>query len=516
MSNSLLTNVGAMVALQTLNATNRALDSVQNRVSTGMKVASAKDNAAAYAVASTMRSDLNSFKAIKDTLSLGQSVVSTARGAAEQVVDLVDQIKSKITAAQSPAMDGARLQADVDALIAQINSVIGSAQVNGVNLLNSTPTTQRFLASVDRSPTGAASSYVNVTTQDLRTTNNGGMQSLENLSILNRGDTMFSNATSGDRAEATRRLISNVVNTSGLVTVEYTNQAGVLSSVSVDTTAGTNATGRVALLQANAAFSALFSAAVSTTNLALSFATRGLDQSYAISRVLFNGTAVSAAQEQMTMTFEAVPMNLGDIIDFNYRISTGTTQTLRLQVANTATGTIMDTGATNGIRVVAINAGIVTPWNAGSSAVAAEVRTALGNATTAISTAAASAGVRIQLGGATNVLSFTTADWQDSIVRFTPPVTDYGQMLSRVESALTAAVSAASSLGSAQLRLELQSDFIGKQIDTFTAGVGSIVDADMSIESARLQALQVQQQLGIQSLSIANARPQQILSLFGR
>ena len=68
--------------------------------------------------------------------------------------------------------------------------------------------------------------------------------------------------------------------------------------------------------------------------------------------------------------------------------------------------------------------------------------------------------------------------------------------------------------GTAGKRIDLQKDFLSKLTDTLTAGVGALVDADMSAEAARLQALQVQQQLGAQALNIANSAPQVILSLF--
>jgi flagellin len=76
------------------------------------------------------------------------------------------------------------------------------------------------------------------------------------------------------------------------------------------------------------------------------------------------------------------------------------------------------------------------------------------------------------------------------------------------------AIAAASDFGSAQGRIESQASFVGKLTDSLRAGIGSLVDADMEEASARLQALQVQQQLGVQSLSIANQAPQSILSLF--
>ena len=75
-------------------------------------------------------------------------------------------------------------------------------------------------------------------------------------------------------------------------------------------------------------------------------------------------------------------------------------------------------------------------------------------------------------------------------------------------------IDAAAEFGSAQGRIETQSEFVGKLTDSLKSGIGTLVDADMEEASARLQALQVQQQLGVQALSIANEAPSSILSLF--
>ena len=86
--------------------------------------------------------------------------------------------------------------------------------------------------------------------------------------------------------------------------------------------------------------------------------------------------------------------------------------------------------------------------------------------------------------------------------------------LSTVESALSAMTSAGAQLGSISTRIELQEDFVGALSDSIDSGVGRLVDADMEEESSKLSALQTQQQLAIQSLSIANSSSQNILSLF--
>jgi len=87
-------------------------------------------------------------------------------------------------------------------------------------------------------------------------------------------------------------------------------------------------------------------------------------------------------------------------------------------------------------------------------------------------------------------------------------------MLQMVDDAMTSMTSAAASLGSISSRIDMQNDFISKLTDSLDRGIGRLVDADMEEESARLSALQVQQQLGIQALSIANSGSQNILSLF--
>jgi flagellin len=91
-----------------------------------------------------------------------------------------------------------------------------------------------------------------------------------------------------------------------------------------------------------------------------------------------------------------------------------------------------------------------------------------------------------------------------------------GQVQSAIKVSLDNVNQALANLGSDLKKMEAHRTFVGKLTDSLTEGVGNLVDADMAKESARLQALQVKQQLGVQALSIANTEPQIILSLFGR
>ena len=86
--------------------------------------------------------------------------------------------------------------------------------------------------------------------------------------------------------------------------------------------------------------------------------------------------------------------------------------------------------------------------------------------------------------------------------------------LALVETALNTATAGLAELGAEAKRLDQHLVFVSKLNDTLETGIGNLVDADLAKESARLQALQVQQQLGAQALSIANSAPQIVLSLF--
>ena len=104
-SNSVNTNVGALIALQNLNATNGELAKTQNRISTGLKVGSAKDNGATWAIAQNQRATSLSLNAVKDSLARGSSTIDVALAAGESVSDLLTQMKEKALAASESTLD---------------------------------------------------------------------------------------------------------------------------------------------------------------------------------------------------------------------------------------------------------------------------------------------------------------------------------------------------------------------------------------------------------------------------
>lgn len=110
---SILTNNGAMVALQTLQNVNKSLGEVQAQISTGLKIGSAKDNAAVFSIAQVMKSDVASFKAISESLSLGASTVSVASDATVSLNDTLEEIKSKVISANEDNAYKTKLQDEI-------------------------------------------------------------------------------------------------------------------------------------------------------------------------------------------------------------------------------------------------------------------------------------------------------------------------------------------------------------------------------------------------------------------
>jgi flagellin len=301
-----MTNASALTALQSLNTTNKNLETTQARISTGYRVSTASDNAAYWSIATTMRSDNKANSVVQDALGLGAGKVDTAYTAINKAIDVVDQIKQKVLLAKTASTeDRAKIQTEIASLQAQLTDNIGGANYAGSNLLKTdstaTVTTVSIISSYNRDSAGA------VTTGTIDV-------GLNNIRLI---DSSGSNA-------------------------------GILDTETATTGAG----------------------AVTVSVLTLDVTAAGLDG------------------------------------------------------------------------------------------------------------------------------------------------TDFNDLLTNVESALADMATAAAELGAAKSRIDLQKDFTSNLMDSIDRGVGQLVDADMNKESTRLQALQVQQQLGIQALSIANSNAQSILSLF--
>ena len=153
---SVNTNVGAMIALQNLNATNAQLATTQNRINTGKSVANAKDNGAIWAIAQGQRAEIGALNAVKQSLDRGVAAVDVALAAGETVSDLLLQMKEKALAATDASLKTAAraaLNEDFVALRDQIASVTSNAEFNGVNLLETGATGFQALANAQGTST---------------------------------------------------------------------------------------------------------------------------------------------------------------------------------------------------------------------------------------------------------------------------------------------------------------------------------------------------------------------------
>jgi flagellin len=152
---SVNTNVGAMVALQNLNATQTQLQTTQNHINTGMKISSAKDDGAIWAIAQNQRATASSLNAVKDSLNRSISTVDVAISAGESISDLLTQMKAKALAASDVTLDTnsrTAMSQDFTSLREEIKSAIANASFNGANMITDTassPTTVQALASAD-------------------------------------------------------------------------------------------------------------------------------------------------------------------------------------------------------------------------------------------------------------------------------------------------------------------------------------------------------------------------------
>ncbi|AWI55999.1 flagellin N-terminal helical domain-containing protein [Sinorhizobium fredii] len=328
---SILTNVAAMSALETLRSIGTNMETTQGRVSSGLRVGEASDNAAYWSIATTMRSDNMALSSVQDALGLGAAKVDTAYAGMESAIEVVKEIKAKIVAATEEGVDKAKVQEEITQLQDQLMSIAESASFSGENWIA------------------------------------GGVDT------------------------ATSTLDATVV--SGFVRDSS-------DAVSVKTTTYT------------------------------------LDGSTAGSmNVLFGGDATGAIS------------------------------------------------ATTGILGT-----IASSW-------------------TTVDFDASAAGVD-PAGATVGAMSIHTLD----ITALTS--TELAEALTLVEAGLDVMTSAAAELGSISMRIGLQEDFVSKLSDSIDSGVGRLVDADMNEESTRLKALQTQQQLAVQSLSIANSNSENILQLF--
>jgi flagellin len=200
MSFSINTNAGALYALQNLTQTSLDLQTVQNHINTGMAVSSAKDNAAVYAIAQNLRSNVAGLSAVSQSLNTASSIADVALAAGQAVADLLTQMKAKAVAAKDPGANATTktaLNNDFIQLRDQITTIVSNASFNGVNAVKNGGA--KIVAITD----DTGSSTISIAAQDLSLTG-------ANLAGITAGATITTSALASAAVANLTTAITNV------------------------------------------------------------------------------------------------------------------------------------------------------------------------------------------------------------------------------------------------------------------------------------------------------------------
>ncbi|MEM8853577.1 MAG: flagellin [Pseudomonadota bacterium] len=165
---SLLTNISAMVALQTLNDINMSLQKTNDRVSTGLRIAKAQDSAAYWAIATTTRSDNGALGAVNDALALGRSTLDVVYNGLETTRESLQKMKELLVSARQPGVNRINVQTEIAGLQADMQNKAQASVINEQNFLDvdsaaaSYNATKSIVASFERTPAGIAVSTIDL------------------------------------------------------------------------------------------------------------------------------------------------------------------------------------------------------------------------------------------------------------------------------------------------------------------------------------------------------------------
>ncbi|MGK9052283.1 flagellin [Xaviernesmea oryzae] len=415
---SILTNVNAMAALQTLRGISNDMQTTQDRISSGMRVGTASDNAAYWSIATTMRSDNAALSSVQDAIGLGAAKVDTAYSGMEAAIDVVQEIKNKLITAAEGSADKKKIQEEISQLQDQLKSISSSASFSGENWLQAD-----IGGSAGDDGVVVADSAITKQIVGSFTRDGNGNVSVKTINVkLDETNVLF-DLSGGDAGI----LDSNIMQ--GYRVVKDASGAKAYAKVNTD---GINPT-------------------------------------------------------DTTYTWKDIGGDVWAKFDTNGDIST----------------------ATSGSYLVKVGGAFVDAVDAKG---------------TVDATAIVTAGIAYATGVSVSELDITKLDdYRESGNDKNLGIGDgtyasdeniIAALTSFVDGQLELMTSAAAKLGAVSKRIEMQEDFASKLSDSLERGVGRLVDADMNEESTKLKALQTQQQLAIQALSIANSDSQNILSLF--
>ncbi len=458
---SLLTNISAMTALTTLKGINSQLDATSNRVSTGQRVSAASDNAAYWSIATTVRTDNASLSAVKDSLGLGSSAVDTAYNGLNSVLSDLQNMRAKLQTALQPGVDRAKVQTEIKAIQDKMRSTADSSTSSGQNWL-----------SVDSSATNTA------------------YQATQNVVAG------FSRATSGTVSFS---MIGVDVNAIKLYDV---NAASITTpATSAQVFGSTSLTGTTVFTGGTANFSG-------TNEVSFNLL---LDGGFTAD-ILINKTTMASAAADLT---KVTTSEFLDAVNNQIAADTATTPlagkvSASLDSAGRLTFKTTAASATASVTIqnnAASGSNVLVDVGFGTGTAAADARVGKGSA----AGTTAGKGILDTVDGGT---SFSIASVNISGLVGTTGDATLGNIITQVEKAIAKVTDAGTKLGANKTQIDGQKTFVDTLMKANDRTIGILVDADIEEESTKLKALQTQQQLAVQALSIANSSSQNVLSLF--
>ncbi|WP_201859729.1 flagellin [Microvirga soli] len=487
---SINTNLSAITALQSLKTTQNAMNKNQNQISTGLRVGEASHNASYWSISTKMKSDNGALGAVKDSIKQSKAMIDTYTSAIDKSLKYLDTMKTKLTAGSNPGANLEAIQVELKSSIEGLKSAASSATFNGQNWLSGEAKSVKLVSSYD-----GESKKVN--TLDIDTTKvqlfdnvanptAGLLKAVANIDVANppkaAGYTDFSlklaDLTVGDTIDL---KVSDGVTTTTATKLTLAAVPASLQALA-NTINGATAAGEIGTL---------VKATVVDNKLRLTSIVPGKDVTANFGDVSTNtgDVALTAGVVGGSTTFaiDATKLSAGDEIRFNV----GT-------AASGAGGTAYSfkVGAERSIDdlVASIN---------GDSAINSAVE----------ATKDTNGKLKLTAKANTNNVGGSFANVSNGVSTTTGQIA-VADALKAVDNALNELRAGSAMLGANKALLETQEEFIGVLSDSLTAGVSAFIDADMNEVSTRNQALQTQQQLGVQALSMANQNSQMILKLF--
>ena len=242
---SVLNNPAALSALQSLQMTQQSLATVQNQVSTGLKVGSAADNSSYWSIAAQLTADSGVVSASNDALSQGQSLLATASSAINSVITTINSIQTALTQATEPGANIGNINTSLAALGKQLTDAVTAASFNGLNVLNGSVASLNFVSGFNASATGGNINTISFTTQTLygsatgtTSTSSTSQSSVTDSATMAQLQAQFT----ADFADTTAVSYSTPTATYGnnAVFEDATNQALTIQSMGLDGTVTTS------------------------------------------------------------------------------------------------------------------------------------------------------------------------------------------------------------------------------------------------------------------------------------